>query len=433
MRKLGIGQSLAFLASPDVERHIRDVIQNRNEESLDTGDVVRWSLQQTCTTTEAMRPLWVMQGLDHCRRTRASQGLLAGGLSISDAVSNVSRVTCYWEEIQEREALSLSEMYGMRGNTIDPLSNWDGKDPVSQKLIQVWKGLETAVVQDCSMHEEQEREVAHEIERERQVQRPPPAKPLPHSLHPDVIHFLEHGTLPELREESSLKSAFVTMRETSACSLLDLDLNNSSVNVYVTKDFISVVKQHQGLHKDEYLRPVNWVLSSTRAREILILSPYEADRLFSRIENQSLVQLHIYAPRVTSSMISFEDLQFYTVSAALTVSAPLVSEPSLHCLSLFAGSLYFQDYTRFKRLSRFLGITSNLVDDEEDVEVSVDRFVNRAGRNKLGWTIDCPFDRCPIPFLKALTSLRRRGQGYAQSHLGSLIYGRLLVEEDFIC
>jgi len=432
MRKLGSGQSLAFMAPPDLESHIRNVIQNRNSESLDAGDVVRWSLQQTCKMTEAMKPLWVMQGLEHCRRTRASQELLAGGLHISDAVSDVSKATRYWDEIQEREALSLAEMYGIHGDTVDPLPNWNGNDPVSQKLVQVWKGLETAIVKDCSMHEEQEREVAHEIERQRQIQRPKPAKPLPHSIHPDVIYYLEHGTLPGLGGESSFKPAFAAMRETSACSLLDLNLDTSVMNVYVTNDFTSVVRQRKGLYKDEYLRPVNWVLSSTKAKDILIISPYEADQLFDRLENQSLVQLHIYAPRVTRSMVSFEDLQFYTIPGAHTVSVLSPSEPSLYCLGLFAGSLYFQDYMRYERLSGFLGIILTFMDSQEDIEISVDRFVSRAGRNKLGWTIDCPFDKCPIPFLKALISLRMRGQGYAQSHLGSLIHSKLLVEENFI-
>ncbi|KAG0693315.1 hypothetical protein DFH29DRAFT_1007407 [Suillus ampliporus] len=46
------------------------------------------------------------------------------------------------------------------------------------------------------MDEEQEREVVHEVKRERQVQRPPKVKPAPHVLHADIRYFIETGQIP---------------------------------------------------------------------------------------------------------------------------------------------------------------------------------------------------------------------------------------------
>jgi hypothetical protein len=275
------------------------------------------------------------------------------------------------------------------------------------------------------MHEEQEREISHEVERERQIQRPPPAKPLLHSLHPDVIYYTKHGMFPPAA--GTFKHAFTTMQDTSAGQFLDFDFSLS--NVFVTEDFVNVVHDFENFRRDEYLRPVHWILSSTITKEILLISPYEADQLIIRLQNQSLVRLHVYAPKVTKTMVSFETLRFYTIPASLAESAP--PEASLHGLGLFAGSLYMQDFSGYEELCSLLGITTSVIDDNEYINVSVDRFVDRASRARLGWLVDCPFDKCPIPFLKALTALRMKGQGYIQSHLGSLISGRILTEDSF--
>lgn len=38
----------------------------------------------------------------------------------------------------------------------------------------------------------------------------------------------------------------------------------------------------------------------------------------------------------------------------------------------------------------------------------------------------------PIPFLKALFAMRRKGQGFAKSHLGRILNGELLRYEHFV-
>jgi hypothetical protein len=355
----------------------------------------------------------------------ACQALGTGEISIAEAVSEEARVTRFWGGIQEPEALSLTMMYGLHNDAVDLLLGCDGDDPILRRLVKIWNDLDASVLRDSSMHEEQEREISHEIERERQVQRPPPAKPLPHSLHPDVIYYTKHGIFPPAA--GTFKHAFATMQDTSAGQFLDFNFSLS--DVFVTEDFVNVVHGFDDFRRDAYLRPVHWILSSTITKEILLISPYEADQLLTQLESQFIVRLHVYAPKITKTMISFETLRFYTIPASLVESAP--PEVSLYGLGLFAGSLYIQDFSGYKRLCSLLGITTSVIDDNEHINVSVDRFVDRECRNRLGWSIDCPFDRCPIPFLKALTALRMKGQGYIQSHIGSLISGRVLTEDSF--
>jgi hypothetical protein len=43
------------------------------------------------------------------------------------------------------------------------------------------------------LEEEQDREMAPEVERERELERPPPATPAPHQLHKDLLSFVKTG------------------------------------------------------------------------------------------------------------------------------------------------------------------------------------------------------------------------------------------------
>ncbi|OBT40106.1 hypothetical protein VE00_10011 [Pseudogymnoascus sp. WSF 3629] len=135
LRKLGCGQSLVFLGSPDLERSVRICLPIQDKDHLDSENVVRWCLQQTCRITETVRPLWVMQGVAYYKRSMACQALVKGEISIAEAVSEEARVTRFWENIQEPEALTLQMMYGLHNDAVDPLLGCDGDDPVLQSLM----------------------------------------------------------------------------------------------------------------------------------------------------------------------------------------------------------------------------------------------------------------------------------------------------------
>jgi hypothetical protein len=355
----------------------------------------------------------------------ACRALVKSNESIAEAMSNEAGVAQFWRDIQEPEALSLEMMYGLHNEIVDPFLGCDGEDMVVQKLSQVWSDLDAADVRDASVHGEEEKEIAHEAEREQQRQLPPPAKPVPHSLYPDVVYFATHGLFPQAA--STFKEAFATMRDTSAGQFLDSDFSLSEV--LVTEDFINVVEGSGDFSRDAHLRPPNWALSSTQIKEIVLVSPYEADQLISQLEKQSVVRLHVYSPKVTKTMVSFETLRFHTIPASLDES-PL-PETSLYGLGLFAGSLYIRDFPAYQRLCNLLGIATSIIDDPEHINVTVDRFVPRAGRLRLGWSVDCPFEKCPIPFFRALTALRMKGQEFVHSPIGGLFSGRILTKESF--
>jgi hypothetical protein len=72
----------------------------------------------------------------------------------------------------------------------------------------------------ASLHEEQERELSPEIMQEREVQRPPPAKPAKHRIHPDLAAFVFDGILRG--DSKSFEPAFETLRSTSAATHTDV-------------------------------------------------------------------------------------------------------------------------------------------------------------------------------------------------------------------
>ena len=64
------------------------------------------------------------------------------------------------------------------------------------------------------MDEEQEREVVHEVEREREVERPPRASPAQHSLSKEVVNFVKTGAISN--QSTVFLPVFTTLGNTSA-------------------------------------------------------------------------------------------------------------------------------------------------------------------------------------------------------------------------
>ncbi|KAI9773044.1 MAG: hypothetical protein M1835_006205 [Candelina submexicana] len=436
MRKLGNGQSLTFWAPPDIHHDIQDLAGEASAR-LDSSHVIQWALEMTCQATQQTKPLWVMQGFEHFQRTRSYSRLLGSTNDIGEAIAYEQRVSQYWNEIQEQEAQTLQTMYGVNSFHVDPrtkFSKSERDDPIVQRLSDVWDHLDTTRLQECLVHEEQEREIAHEIEREREIQRPGLMQPCEHQLHPDVTYFVDTGTFRERKGATGFQPAFEGLRNTSAMRTLGGLINNPCPELVATKDFRNTVKLRGGDDTlDDFLRPVNWVISSSKSTCLLIVSPYEANSLLPEIEVSKVACLHVYAPRTSKNMVSFANLDFYTISGNSSgKSWPTAF--SLRDLNLFSGSLYFDSYTQYKVLCEFLAIMINRSRYREhpDIQLASDGFVNPIIRKLLGWSeVASPFEKSPLPFLKELLGMRGKGRDFLQTHMGDLISGSVLKKEAF--
>ncbi|KAJ7574857.1 hypothetical protein C8J56DRAFT_462654 [Mycena floridula] len=409
MRKLGHGQSVMFFASPDIDRRIRNVAKTASVQAI---DIVKWCILETCGEIEHFTPHWADQGLDYSVRSPPYRELLAA----PEPAAVIESMKTAW---LQSEARSLDSMYDVPIESSSRTEQIMAIPALGEKL----RSLGIMKLEDVNREEEQEREVGHEVEREREVQRPRAVAAHDHLVDPALMTFISKGLVPA-KTFQPLWSIFPSfkMRQPEA------------PKIFVTRDFRRTVQEPNVKDVHDYLRPVNWVLQGKSAggiqdAPIVIISPFEANTLLPRIRNSSNVQLHSYAPRVLGEMKSFDDFDFYCIPANR-----LPTIPSLRMrteLNLFAGQLYFSSFEAYKDLCRYLQVLpSGGGENDGTVWTESDGFL-RLEYHALKGCASSPFSESPVPFLKELIGSRRKGNGYAPTHLGRLLQGRAVSRDDF--
>ncbi|KAF8962069.1 hypothetical protein BDZ97DRAFT_1759482 [Flammula alnicola] len=376
MRKLGHGQSVVFCAPPEIDRRIREAENIGSSCPVQVIDVLSWVMSNTCTDIEHHIPHWVEQGVDfHRRRTEENAWL-------------------------QPAARSLDEMYGL---TSQPERSTG------------------SVIDIPDMHERlqalgSQRYAMHEWTRSKKGRVPPAV----HYLDEEVRCFVRQGTIPT---NSDAFFPFMTPLRSETDTLNPQ--NPWSRQLLATRDFMTTTRD--GKEKSvltDYLRPVNWIVS-TELRDgsgmiFVVMSPYEINLLLQDIRASKYVRLHMYAPRTTQAMKPFDDLTFYCVRH-YRLRAIWHPQPSTY-------GLYLDQYETYLRLCLLLGVSSSETAEYSSVES--DRFVPKRGQ--IGEMVEvCLFDESPLPLLKRLFGLRRKGMSYQQTHLGKILHARLLFQEDF--
>lgn len=268
------------------------------------------------------------------------------------------------------------------------------------------------------LDEKQEREVSYEVEQERQVGRPPKTKAAVHQVHRFVRDLARTGIL------NHDPAASVPVSVILEHAITPRDYSVWSSRLYATRDFATTIESSFSSASD-YLRPINWILSNNSLDGLIILSPYEVNELLPEIHRSKTVHLHIYAPRIAESMRSFDDLMFHCIPSPSWAAR---NGETIIQLNLWAGQLYLKDYGEYLRVTRFLGIYS---EENQDDTIQLDGFIRPEHRHDEMKDI-CRFTVSPVPFLKELMSLRRKGIDHSSTHLGRILQARLLSRQDFI-
>ncbi|KAG1853154.1 hypothetical protein DFJ58DRAFT_883928 [Suillus subalutaceus] len=364
MRKLGNGHSVMFFAPTEVDRGIRSATQKADTDDVDVADILHWAMLETCLDIQMRASHWVQQGSDFNIRHSA-------WAELSRTPTSISTLKTAWLQPEER---SLEDM----------------------KCEEL--GFLSASAR--SMDEEQEREVLHEVERERRVERPPRVEPATHVLHADVRTFVKTGRIP--KGSPAFIQALSSLVNTTA---VFHERNQWAQTVLVTHDFTRTVGTLSLLQKaNDYLRPVNWVISSNVGHLLVVLSPNEVNTLLPAVRKSNAVNLCIYTPRTTKTMQACDNLRLYCVP-----STP--------------------HYKKYLHACGFLGLNAPDLGDE-DLIVDSDGFVRE--ENRPSARASCSFKSSQLPPLKELFGMRRKGMGYLPTHLGKILNGRILTEEDFL-
>ncbi|KAG6871980.1 hypothetical protein C0992_010014 [Termitomyces sp. T32_za158] len=266
---------------------------------------------------------------------------------------------------------------------------------------------------DPKTDEEQERQVAHEAEQERQRELLPKVEPASSILDNALKLLIRFGIFNRGPPFIPLFSPLGTKHKW--CKAL-----------FSTTDFATTIQG--GISVGDYLRPVNWILSVPKHRVLIVLSPFEVNELLPMIWKSKHVHLHIYTPRVNRTMKSTEDLRFYSMPPLSASPDPLtfIRDPMLQ-LNLWAGQLYLKDFETYKELCQVLG----LIGAESGPSIwDSDGFVKP--ENRLGAMKEkCQMIVSPVMFLRELFSLRRKGLAYAPTHMGKVLDVKPLEEKDF--
>ncbi|KAK5993505.1 hypothetical protein PT974_06937 [Cladobotryum mycophilum] len=423
MRKLGKGQSVVFCIPREIEQKI--LMQQRSEllatQKITVSDVLYWTISETWRDLQRTVPLWLTQGVRFYEQD-------AFWKQSTDS-SGSDEKTEWAKQFLEDEAQSLDFRYRPRAG-LESAQLIQRAGPAMRLEFQ--RRCEEFGLKDfrsSALQEEQERELSPETERERQVEPIPQVEPQKHSCHADLVHFIERGEFPT--NFTTFKTAFQALGDTSAARHFDVREFHSSI--WVTEDFSRTVRMNRSLNNctDLFQRPVHWILTrndpTNSISQLVIISPWEAHQLLGKIETCRNVTLRLYAPRNNLGFKPLDKLTLYTVP--LRKKKPVLPHIMMVELNIFAGQLYLSSFQEYVQVCDKLGLAWSAPDDS--VILGPDGFIPPGiigGHivNKSG------FMKSPVQFLKVLiTKIRRNCEVIERTHIGKVLDGVLLVQDDF--
>ncbi|CAK7212634.1 hypothetical protein SCUCBS95973_001530 [Sporothrix curviconia] len=443
MRKLGQGQSVVFCVPSEIHDKIRAVRGTAStSDAIAVADVLAWAIHETQQELHKYMPLWAMHG-----RRFAWQDALWSGCATGTSYNMTQPLAVDFKEV---EARSLEQRYLPRNspNYVDEQEH-SATEHADTALLQAIDDRCRAFVadsrgaaEDASFSEEQERELAPEIEEERQRATPPPAVAHPHAVHADVLDFVNTGELKA--DSAALLPAFEVLAHTSVEQHVSLGLLPSLV--MATVDFARTVKG-QGTDKgsstmllDVFQRTPQFVLTPAKATtddhridELLLISPFEANKLLPLLQHHhTAVRLHLYAARVNMAFSPLDTLDLYVVGSSPFIPASSLSPRAIVALNLFAGQLYFRSWEEYADVASFLGLIYRT--GEAGAVASADGFVRSvaSGTDKRRDAMSAGLQESPVAFLRVLMGqVRRNAASVEKTHIGKMLDGILLTEKDF--
>ena len=422
MRKLGSTHSIFFLASSEILGYMTAATRVTTAR-ITSNDVVDWTIKETLAQLRAYAPLWANQGFNfddrnagwetHKQRTRTT-----------DDFSQI---------LKEKESHTLEDLYGV--GHVDKRHHQGNQVGLKREIQGLYGGFGLNHSDSARMQEEQEREVAQEKEEERQIERPSAAIPRAHSLHPDVKSLVLTGVTPH--RSFAIVPAIYCLSQTTLTNFVKKSGRDAFPHIWVTDDFMRTIEKMRGGHStstvlDDFLRPAEWVLSSTKQPHLVLLSPFEANALIDDIRQSEFTTLHTYSARTSRMVRSFEDLQSFMVPHRNDL--PPFPSKVINELNLFGGQLYFKSMDAYEETCRILGLyLKDLPEDLTQYEgaIGVTGFVRGSeARAALGLR-GTQFSDNPVEFLRKFVGLRRKGQGFLPTHLGQVLHARELCEINF--
>lgn len=277
------------------------------------------------------------------------------------------------------------------------------------------------------------REVAPEVEDEKLVSRPRRPNPEKHQKSAALELFIRAGAIKS--EDAGFQWAFESLKSTTLKSFPELD--EFPKNLRVTNDFATVAESVKVT--DEFQQHVKYVLllkaehvKKGVPRLAVIISQYEADTFWDMIKDSDYVDMHIY--NCKSTLTAAKEKNYITVP----MNARDFGYPTdvRIALNIFAGQLYFQTMKEYAQIATFLGLVCWKSDAK--IRIAPDSFILPSDRGQVPPAkgrndfVACTFKSSPVPLLKKfLTNIRNHGATISHTHMGRMLNGEVLSENDF--
>ena len=249
LRQLGSTQQITFFAPPEVHQSILDFCQKESNSTLDSADVISWLLEQTCNLNEQHLLLYFSQGMDFCKRTDAFW-------RNPNSLQNPEQRENYLNAIKQREQLGLEDLYKPRYPNDRSIVH-TLKSPQLCHFTEVLRGkrpiscASDSVVGSVLEQVEQEREIAHEVEQVREVEKPIHFQALPvRKLDPGVWNFAMSGNIPD---PCNFDTAFASMRKTELGVRYGLSETTCSPRLFVSPEYPRTVRTAKCRPNDNFL------------------------------------------------------------------------------------------------------------------------------------------------------------------------------------
>ncbi|KAK0714105.1 hypothetical protein B0T26DRAFT_784054 [Lasiosphaeria miniovina] len=428
LRQLGTSQSITFLIPTEVHQVIVDLRRKTMNDRIDSYDVICWLLNNACDGIEQLQPLYFSQGSDFCRRTQAA-------INNPDFLTDSGQRSKYVAAIKQNELQTLQDLYEPKLKT--KANDLMATNPKVAEFIHELnvrrKGFQDtgrAVHASALQEVEQEREVTYEVQSVRQVKKPFKCEALTFpGFHRDLETFTRTGRLPI--DTNSYYHVFQLLSRTALGRKHSVSRDASKSKLYVSVEFERTAKLYTDLAKDNFLRPVSWILWSGVTETAVVLIPEEAEcviRMNRAAEMNSRVYLINYASPVTKKMLVFNNLTYFSTPRLPDGwVAPLWLKMEVGLLS---GRLFFE-WDEYEKLGNFFGLEdkSNAAPVDEDEDSSDDTVllqeqeISAATKRRRQAN---SFASQPSSFLKEWLAVRRCGQDFAHTPMGFLTQGKPL-------
>ncbi|KAJ9661684.1 hypothetical protein H2198_001860 [Neophaeococcomyces mojaviensis] len=416
MRKLSFTQSVVMVGSPEVDNDIRTTLAKSPEDVIDSADIIKWTIRQSCQALKSQQSLHLMRGLEFYKRHKAFQKQVSNQGVVKSRAS-------YIDNIRTAETSDVTHLYPVGRNSLakpPTFSRYERADKDVAELLKKWDEADKVAHWESHKYDEQEREMLHEVEQEREVQRPKSMNPKPPSINKQLQDIILQDRAVQVLPEDVVP-AFGLMGNTSLFNeLLHQKLPRALV---ATRDFMETVKSTTNIDLDDHLRPVYWVLKLKLVRQLILIGPHEVQDFLPALRRSTVATLITYSAKTTKEMHSFDDLDVYTIPPC---NEPLQVDPDvMSCLRIFAGQLYFSTFEEYERFCILLRLPCNYkarpVSEEVANPASMLRLSNKTS-NKLNF----------VPMIKKWIDMRRKGTEWGHTHVGRVLNGERLELRDFM-